>query len=162
MIAVIVLAYVTLARLVEMQVARVNTARLLAHGGHEVAGGHYPLIIAMHVGWLASLWWLAPGRAVVPGWLAVFVLLQPVRVWVMAALGPRWTSRIIVMPGETLVRTGPYRFLAHPNYAVVVAEVASLPLAFGLWGVALAFSLTNAVMLTIRIRAENAALLPLR
>lgn len=162
MIAVIVLAYVTLARLVEMQVARVNTARLLADGGHEVAGGHYPLIIAMHVGWLASLWWLAPGRAVVPGWLAVFVLLQPVRVWVMAALGPRWTSRIIVMPGETLVRTGPYRFLAHPNYAVVVAEVASLPLAFGLWGVALAFSLTNAVMLTIRIRAENAALLPLR
>jgi methyltransferase len=162
MIAIVVLGYVTLARLVEMHVARVNTARLLAKGGHEVASEHYPLIIALHVGWLACLWWLSPGRAVMPGWLAMFVLLQPVRVWVMAALGPRWTSRIIVAPGETLVRTGPYRFLAHPNYAVVVGEVASLPLAFGLWGVALGFTLANAVMLTIRIRAEDAALLPLR
>jgi methyltransferase len=162
MIAIFVLGYVTLARLVEMRVARINTARLLAQGGYDVAGGHYPVIIAMHVGWLASLWWLAPGRAVVPGWLALFVLLQPVRVWVMAALGRRWTSRIIVVPGETLVHTGPYRFMAHPNYAVVVGEVASLPLAFGLWPVALGFSLANAVMLTIRIRAENAALAALR
>jgi len=158
MIAGLVLGYVTLARLVEMRIARVNTARLLAAGGHEVAGGHYPLIIAMHVGWLGALFWLAPGRAVVVGWLFVFVALQPVRIWVMAALGPRWTSRIIVVPGEALVRSGPYRWMAHPNYAVVVGEVASLPLAFGLVWMALAFSFANAVLLTIRIRAENAAL----
>jgi len=162
MIAELTLGYVTLARLVEMRVARANTARLLAEGGHEVAGGHYPLIIAMHVCWLAGLWWLAPGRTVVPGWLIVFVLLQPVRVWVMAALGRRWTSRILVVPGETLVRSGPYRFLRHPNYAVVVGEVASLPLAFGLVWMAIGFSIANAVMLTIRIRAEDAALKPLR
>lgn len=162
MIAELTLGYVTLARLVEMRVARANTARLLAEGGHEVAGGHYPLILAMHVCWLVGLWWLAPGRAVAPGWLAVFVLLQPVRVWVMAALGRRWTSRIIVVPGEALVRSGPYRFMRHPNYAVVVGEVASLPLAFGLTWMALGFSIANAVMLTIRIGAEDAALKPLR
>jgi methyltransferase len=162
MIAELTLGYVTLARLVEMRMARVNTARLMAEGAHEVAGGHYRVIIAMHVCWLGTLWWLAPGRAVVPGWLALFVLLQPLRVWVMAALGRRWTSRIIVVPGETLIRTGPYRFIAHPNYAIVVGEVASLPLAFGLGWVALGFSLANAMMLTIRIHAENAALAPLR
>jgi methyltransferase len=108
------------------------------------------------------LWVLAPGRAVATGWLVLFALLQPVRVWVMAALGARWTSRIIVVPGETLVRTGPYRFIAHPNYAVVVGEVAILPLAFGLVWLALGFSIANAVMLTIRIRAEDAALAPAR
>ena len=162
MIAELILGYVTLARLVEMRIARSNTARLCAEGGHEVAGGHYPLIIAMHVCWLAGLWWLAPGRAVMPGWLMAFVALQPVRVWVMAALGRRWTSRIIVVPGETLVRSGPYRFMRHPNYAVVVGEVASLPLAFGLGWMALGFSIANAVLLTIRIRAEDAALKPLR
>ncbi len=158
MIAEAALAYVTLARLVEMRVARVNTARLIAQGGHEVAGGHYPAIIAMHVGWLGALFWFAPGRAVAAGWLAVFAALQPLRIWVMATLGPRWTSRIIVVPGETLVRHGPYRFMAHPNYAIVVGEVASLPLAFGLGWMALGFSIANAVMLTIRIRAEDAAL----
>jgi methyltransferase len=162
MIAELTLGYVTLARLVEMRVARANTARLLAEGGHEVAGGHYRLIIAMHVCWLGGLWWLAPGRPVVPVWLMVFVLLQPVRVWVMAALGRRWTARIIVVPGETLVRSGPYRVLRHPNYAVVVGEVASLPLAFGLTAMAVGFSLANAALLTIRIRAEDAALNPLR
>jgi methyltransferase len=162
MIAEVTLGYVTLARLVEMRVARSNTARLLAEGGYEVAGGHYPLIIAMHVCWLGALWWLAPGRAVVPGWLLLFVLLQPVRVWVMAALGARWTSRIIVVPGETLVHSGPYRFIAHPNYAVVVGEIASLPLAFGLVWLALGFSIANAVLLSIRIRAEDAALAPAR
>jgi methyltransferase len=162
MIALLVLGYVTLARLVEMGVARANTARLIARGAHEAAPGHYPVIIAMHMGWLGSLWWLAPGRALMPTWLAVFSALQPVRIWVMAALGNRWTSRIIVMPGETLVRSGPYRFLRHPNYAVVVGEVASLPLAFGLGWLALGFSIANAVMLTIRIRAEDAALAPLR
>ena len=162
MIAPLVLGYVTLARLAEMSLARANTARLMARGAYETSAGHYPVIIAMHVGWLGCLWWLAPGRAVVPVWLMVFGALQPLRVWVMAALGPRWTSRIIVVPGETLVRSGPYRFMRHPNYAVVVGEIASLPLAFGLGWVALGFSLANAVMLTVRIRAENAALKPVR
>ena len=162
MTAAFVMGYVTLARLVEMIVARRNTAFIMANGGREYSPGHYPAIIAFHVVWLACLWIMAPGRALVPVWLIVFALLQPLRVWVMAALGPRWTSRILVVPGETLVTGGPFRFLRHPNYAIVVAEVASLPLAFGLWSVALVGTVVNAVLLTIRIRAENAALAPLR
>jgi len=162
MIALVVLGYVTLARLVEMRFARVNMARLMAAGAVEAAPGHYPVIIVMHVAWLGALWWLAPGRAVHWGWLALFGALQPLRVWVMATLGPRWTARIVVVPGETLVRRGPYRFMRHPNYAIVVGEIASLPLAFGLGWLALGFSIANAVMLTIRIRAEDAALAGLR
>ena len=162
MTAVFVMGYVTLARLVEMIIARRNTRHLMAIGGREYASEHYPALIAFHVIWLGSLWILTPGRALVPVWLIFFALLQPLRVWVMAALGPRWTSRVIVVPGETLVTDGPFRFLRHPNYVIVVAEVATLPLAFGLWAIALAGTVVNAALLTVRIRAENAALAPLR
>ncbi len=162
MTAVFVMAYVTVARLIEMAVARANTGALMARGAREHAPGHYPAIIVFHVIWLGCLWVMAPGRPVVTGWLIAFALLQPLRVWVMAALGPRWTSRIIVVPGETLMRSGPYRFMRHPNYAIVVGELASLPMAFGLWQIAIAGSIINGALLAIRIRAENMALAPLR
>lgn len=158
MIAAIVMTYVTLARLVELAIARRNTARQLAAGAREYAPGHYPLIVAVHVAWLATLWMMVWEHPVHWGWLAVFALLQPLRVWVLATLGPRWTTRIILIPGDTLVRAGPYRWIKHPNYAVVVGEIASLPLAFGLWHAALVFSILNAFVLSIRIRAENATL----
>jgi len=77
---------------------------------------------------------------------------------VLASIGTRWTTRIIAVPGETLVRRGPYRFIPHPNYAVVVGEIAVLPLVFGLWAYALVFSVLNASVLWIRIRAERRAL----
>ena len=91
-------------------------------------------------------------------WFGVFVLLQAGRLWVLATLGPRWTTRIIVLPGAPLVAKGPYRFVSHPNYLVVIGEIAVLPLCFGLWWFAIIFSIANAVILTIRIRAEAAAL----
>lgn len=154
----IILALVTLERVAELWLANRNTKRLLAAGGHEVAAGHYPLIVALHAAWLALLWWLAPGRPVILPLLASFGLVEIARIWVLRTLGPRWTTRIIVVPHETLVRRGPYRFLNHPNYAVVVAEIALLPLVFGLWRVALVFTVLNAAALTIRIREENRAL----
>jgi len=155
---VAILSLVTLERLAELPVARANTKRLLAAGGHEVAPGHYPLIVALHAGWLAALWLLALDRPVSVPLLAAFLLVEVGRLWVLSTLGKRWTTRIIVVPGETLVRTGPFRLLNHPNYAVVIAEIALLPLVFGLWRTALAFSLLNALLLTIRIREENRAL----
>jgi methyltransferase len=155
---VIVLALVTLSRIIELPFARANTRRLLAAGGHEVAPGHYPLIVALHAAWLVALWWLARDRPVSLPLLGMFALVELGRIWVLLTLGKRWTTRIIVVPGETLVRRGPYKFLNHPNYAVVVAEIALLPLLFGLWRTALIFSLLNAAALTIRIRAENRAL----
>ena len=153
-----ILALVTIQRLGELLVSKRNTKRLLDQGAREYAPAHYPLIVAVHVAWLASLWWLGVSRPIDPFWLAVFVLIEIARIWVFVSLGERWTTRIIVVPGETLVRRGPYRFLNHPNYAVVVAEIAALPLVFGLWKIALSFSLLNAAVLAVRIREENQAL----
>lgn len=153
-----ILAFVTLQRLAELPLAWANTRRLLESGGHEVGAGHYPLIVALHAAWLASLWWLAPGRPIDLALLGLFALVELARLWVLWTLGRRWTTRIIVVPGETLVARGPYRFLRHPNYAVVAAEIALLPLVFGLWGVALVFTILNAVMMAVRIGAENRAL----
>ena len=155
---IVVLALVTLSRLAELPIASANTRRLIAEGGHEVAPGHYPLIVALHAAWLATLWWLAPGQPVSLPLLALFGFVELGRLWVLLTLGKRWTTRIITVPGETLVRRGPYRFLNHPNYAVVVAEIALLPLVFGLWRTAAVFSLLNAAALAVRIREENRAL----
>jgi methyltransferase len=124
----------------------------------EVAARHYGLIVALHAAWITGLWLLAWDNPVNKAWLALFIALQLVRVWVLRTLGERWTTRIIVLPGEPLVRRGPYRFLSHPNYAVVIAEIAVLPLAFGLPVYALVFSIFNAAVLSIRIRAEAGAL----
>ena len=153
-----ILGFVTLQRLTELPIAQANTRRLLATGGHEVAPGHYPLLVALHASWLITLWLLALGRPIVVPMLVLFALLQMLRIWTLRTLGPRWTTRIIVVPGEKLVARGPYRLVDHPNYVVVVGEIAVLPLVFGLVWVALAFTLLNAAMLWVRIRAENAAL----
>ena len=153
-----ILGFVTLQRLVELPIARSNTQRLLASGGYEVGARHYPWIVALHAGWLASLWWLAPGRPIALVPLALFALVEIGRLWVLATLGRRWTSRIIVVPGEQLVARGPYRLARHPNYVVVAAELALLPLVFGLWAAALLFTVLNAALMLVRIRAEDTAL----
>lgn len=157
-LSVIVLAAVTLQRLGELVLARRNTRRLIAQGAYEIGAAHYPLIVAMHAAWLSALWILGWDRPVHLAWLGVFIVLQLLRVWVIASLGGRWTTRIIILPGAPLVRRGPYRFLSHPNYAVVVGEIAVLPLAFGLIWLALLFSALNAMMLWLRIRTESRAL----
>lgn len=156
--AMIILALVTAQRLGELVLARRNTARLLALGGVEHGASHYPAIVVLHAAWLGGLWLLAWDRAVHPGWLAAYLVLQALRVWVLCSLGGRWTTRIIVVPGETLVRRGPYRLVSHPNYLVVAGEIAVLPLVFDLPLHALVFSALNAVALAVRIRAETRAL----
>jgi len=156
--AVAILGFATLQRLSELPIAAANTKRLIAAGGHEVAPGHYPAIVAVHAMWLAVLWWLAPGRPVHLLFLALYGLLLILRVWTLRTLGDRWTTRIIVVPGEQLVARGPYRFVSHPNYLVVIGEIAVLPLVFGLWEVAAVFSLLNAAVLVVRVRAERRAL----
>jgi methyltransferase len=152
------LTFVTLQRLAELIYARHNTAALLARGAREYASEHYPFMVAMHAAWLIGLWLFATGKPVDPAWFAMFMVLQGLRLWVLATLGERWTTRIIILPGAPLVSNGPYRFLSHPNYAVVVGEIAVLPLAFGMPLYAAIFSLLNGIILAIRIRAENACL----
>lgn len=160
--SILLLAAVTLERLGELWLARRNTRILLDRGGVEVAAAHYPLIVALHAAWLIGLFVLAWNAPIHLWWLAAFAALQILRIWTLSTLGTRWTTRILVVPGETLVSSGPYRFLKHPNYAVVIGEIAVLPLCFGLPLYALLFSTANALVLTIRIRAENAALAGVR
>ena len=160
--AVAILGFVTLQRLFEMRLAESHSRKLLAEGAVEHGGEHYPFIVALHAAWLAALWWWAPGRPINIPLLILFGFLQLGRVWVIRSLGERWTTRIIVKPGAPLIHRGPYRFVNHPNYVVVIGEIAVLPLVFGLWQIAVIFSLLNAVILTVRIRAENRALASLR
>ena len=156
--AYLILGLVTLQRLGELLLAERNTRRLLARGAHEVGRDHYPFVVAVHAGWLVALWLLGPGPPIHLLPLALFIALQAARVWVIATLGDRWTTRIIVLPGAPLVRTGPYRWADHPNYLIVICEIAVLPLVFGLPAVALVFSLLNGIVLWVRIREENKAL----
>jgi methyltransferase len=156
--AEIILAAVTLQRVGELVVSRHNTQRLMARGAVEIAPGHYPLIVAVHTGWLISLWVFGREQPVNVAFLAGYLVLQGLRFWMLRTLGPRWTTRIIVLPGQPLVSGGPYRFLSHPNYAIVAGEIAVLPLTLGLPLLAGVFTVLNAAVLAIRISAENRAL----
>jgi methyltransferase len=152
------LAYLTVQRLIELGWAKQNEARLLAAGGIEHGRSHLWLMMLVHAAWLAGLWLLAYDRPVEPFFLALFIVLQLARFWVLLTLGRRWTIRVITVPGEHLVARGPYRFFRHPNYAVVVGEIAVVPLALGLPIYALVFTILNLAILAVRIPVENAAL----
>lgn len=162
-IAVVVVALVALERLAELWQARRNTRALLGAGGVEVGRGHYPLIVGLHAAWLLAILLAVPREAGVSVPLLIaFAVLQGLRLWVLMSLGRFWTTRVITLPGAPLVRRGPYRYLRHPNYLVVAAEIAVLPLAFGAWAVATVFSALNAALLTWRISMEDQALAPRR
>jgi methyltransferase len=159
----VVLALVVLQRIAELVYSARNTRRLLARGGVEIGAGQYPFFVLLHTAWLASMAIFIP-PATPPNWslLALYVLVQPLRIWSIASLGPYWTTRIITVPGEPLVRRGPYRFFRHPNYIVVCTEIGVLPLAFGAVEIAIVFSILNAALLSWRIRVEERALLSRR
>ena len=162
-IATAVVGLVALERIAELWYARRNTRALLDAGGVEVGGGHYPLMVALHAAWLIAIVATVPRDATVSvPLLALFLVLQGFRAWVLLSLGRYWTTRVITVPGAPLVRRGPYRFLRHPNYVVVAAEIAVLPFAFGAWGLAALFSALNAALLAWRIFVEEQALAPRR
>lgn len=157
-------ATVVLQRLSELVIARRNAHWVRRRGAQEFGAAHYPLFFVLHTGWLVA-WpleaWLR-GPRLAEGWgvaLGVFVAAELLRYWAIGSLGRRWNTRILVLPGEPLVREGPYRLLAHPNYVAVVLEVAAVPLMFGAWWTASVVSLLNlGLLLGVRIPAENRAL----
>jgi len=151
-------AFVIAQRLVELCFAHHNTRRLRGLGAVEFGAAHYHFIVILHATWIVGLLILGRGREIGPLWLAVFIVLQIGRLWVIASLGRRWTTRVIVMPGAMPVARGPYRWLRHPNYLIVALEIAVVPLALGLPVFALIFSAANAALLGYRIRLENEAL----
>lgn len=159
--ALLFLGFIVLQRLAELAIANRNTKRLLERGAKEHGAGHYPAIVALHSAWIAALIVFGLDQALSLPWLAFFAVLQGLRVWILMSLGERWTTRIIILD-EPLVRAGPFQFLRHPNYVLVVAEIIAAPMVLGLVWVAAVFTLLNAIILYVRIRAEEAALAPLR
>jgi methyltransferase len=157
-LSVVILGLVTLQRGGELLLARRNTRRLLARGAVETGAEHYPIMVGLHAAWLIGLWWFAWNRPADLVWLALYLVLEALRAWTIASLAGRWTTRIISLPGEPLVRRGPYRFFPHPNYVIVTAEIAVLPMVFHMWPYAALFTVLNASLLWIRIRAEDRAL----
>lgn len=152
-----IMLFVTLQRISELFIARSNTRALLARGAVEYGASHYPVMVLLHASWLAVLWATVGGAPVNMALLCVFAVLQALRIWVLVTLGRRWTTRIIVPMNEPPITGGPFRFMRHPNYFVVICEIAVVPLMFGLVWVAVLYSALNAAMLWVRIRAENAA-----
>jgi len=163
MIAYIIIGAVALEQLVELAYAEHNTRALLARGAIEIGRRHYPFIVLLHAAWLVTVALALPSPLFIHGIpLAIFLVLQAARVWVLTTLGSYWTTRIITLPHAPLVRRGPYRFIRHPNYAVVVGEIAVFPLVFGEIWVAVIFTALNAAALWWRIGEEDAALAPRR
>jgi methyltransferase len=157
------LVLLVLQRVGELALSRRHEVKLRALGAREHGRGHFPLLVAVHVllplGLLAEVLGLhaRPGPAW-PLWLALMIAAQALRVATMRALGERWHVRIWVVPGMPLVRSGPYRWLRHPNYLAVVVELVAIPMLFGAWRTAIAVSALNAFAIAIRIRAEERAL----
>ena len=153
----VLLAYLTLQRTIELVIARRNTAALLANGAYEVGAGHYPAIVALHASWIATLWIFGWNHDLIAAPVAAFALLQAGRWWVLQTLGKRWTTRIVIVPGAPPFATGPYRFLRHPNYLIVALELPCASLALGLSWHAAIFGMLNLSLLAWRIRCEDAA-----
>src|SRR5699024_194527 len=154
----IVALLLAILRLAELALAAHNTARLKAAGGVERGAGHYPLIVAFHSLWLLWIFLLPQDREPNAWLLALLALLLAARLWVISSLGRYWTTRVIEMPDQPLVRRGPYRWLRHPNYLVVQAEIMVVPAAFQSWEAAIGFGLVSSALLAWRIRIEEKAL----
>ena len=156
--AVAFLAYIIAQRLIELVIAKRNTAALIAQGAQEHFPRHYPLIVAVHAGWIAAMVVFGHDNPLNLAWLAVYAVLQLVRVYILTSLGHRWTTRIIVLPDAPLVKRGAYARLPHPNYLLVIAEIFVAPMVLGLVGVAAVFSMLNAAILVVRVSAEESVL----
>ena len=160
----VLLSVIACERVAELVVSARHASGLLRRGGAEYGFGHFPVMIALHAGLIAGcvLEPLLGDRSFMPaiGWpmLAVTVLANTLRWWCIATLGPRWTARVIVLPGAPLVRSGPYRWFAHPNYLAVFVEGFALPLTGSAWITAIAFTVLNAWLLRVRVTTENRAL----
>ena len=160
----VLVGLVGLERIAELVVSTRNAAWSLKQGGVETGRGHYPVMVVLHtgllVGALVEAWVRRPDVPAALAWsmLALVVLSQALRWWCIATLGRRWNTRVIVVPGLAPVRSGPYRWLTHPNYVAVVVEGLALPLVHAAWITAAVFTVANALLLRVRIRCENAAL----
>ena len=160
----VLVVLVGIERLAELVVSKRNAAWSKEQGGVETGFSHYPVMVVLHtgllVGALVEAYVREPSVPSALAWsmLLVVLLTQALRWWCIATLGRRWNTRVIIVPGLPPVTSGPYRLMSHPNYVAVVVEGVALPLVHACWITAVVFTVLNAVLLTVRIRVENAAL----
>jgi methyltransferase len=160
----VLLGLLCLERLAELVVSQRHATASLSRGGQESGRGHFPVMVVLHTALLAGclIEPIAAGRTFIPAlgypMMALVVAANALRWWCIVTLGPRWSARVIVIPGLPLVRTGPYRWFSHPNYVAVIVEGAALPLAGSAWITAVTFTVLNALLLTVRLRCETRAL----
>lgn len=159
---ILFISFVVFQRLLELVVARGNEKWARAQGAVEYGKEHYPVIVLLHTSFLIAMiaeYYLSPVTYLFnPTFLFVFLGLICLKIWVIASLGKYWNTKILRIPNVQLVNKGPYKYVKHPNYLIVIAEIAIIPLVFHLYYTAMVFSLLNAAMLFVRIRVENRAL----
>ncbi len=162
MVFYFILGFVIIQRLVELVVAKRNEKAMRAKGAYEVGASHYKFMILLHasffVSFLVEVVFFKSVLTPYYGLLAVFLLLQLFRVWCLVSLGTFWNTKIIILPGANVVVKGPYAFIRHPNYLVVCLEIAILPIMFQAYVTAIAFTILNLLMLSVRIPIEEKAL----
>ena len=163
MLFLIITALIIVQRLVEVLIAKRNEKRMLAQGAYEIGASHYPYMLAMHISFFVCLIvevviWGQGYSPLFPLLLAIFLVVQCLRVWCLTALGPFWNTKIIILPGANVVKKGPYVWMRHPNYAIVCTEILLLPLMFQAYFTAVIFTLLNIAMLRVRIPVEENAL----
>lgn len=160
----VLILLVALERVAELIVSQRNVRWSMDRGGQEFGRGHYPVMVVLHVGLLvgALVEVHVADRQMIPAlavpMLVLVVAAQALRWWCIVSLGPRWNTRVVIVPGMPRVTRGPYRWLRHPNYVAVVVEGFALPLVGSAWVTAVCFTALNAVLLTVRIRTEDEAL----
>ncbi len=155
---ILFIALVISARLVELWVARNNEIWLRKNGAIESGQNHYPFIVALHSLFIASMiaeFFSRGGTVINYGFLIAFIVLILLKIWTISSLGKYWNTRILRVPGSVFIKKGPYKYFRHPNYFIVICEIAIIPLVFGLYFTAVTFSILNAIMLMVRIREEE-------
>ena len=162
MIFYCILAFVIIQRFIELRIAKRNEKAMLAKGAYEVGASHYKYMILLHtsffISFLVEVAFIKSSFTPYYAFLAIFIVLQLLRVWCLASLGTFWNTKIIILPGANVVVKGPYAFIRHPNYLIVCLEIAVLPLMFQAYVTAILFTILNIIMLSVRIPREEKAL----
>ncbi|KMJ59698.1 hypothetical protein AB685_02190 [Bacillus sp. LL01] len=163
MIFALFFAFIITQRVVELGIARRNEQWILSQGAVEYGKEHYKYMVSLHVAFLASflLEVVALDRTLSPFWPAIlilFILTQSLRIWAIQSLGKYWNTKVLILPDASIVKTGPYKFLRHPNYIIVVMEIMLIPLMFNAFITAIVFTALNAWMLSVRIPLEERGL----
>ena len=161
MIFILFISFIILQRIGELLLSKRNEKWLLQNGAVEYGSHHYKFIVSLHILFIFSLIFeynFRPTSAFSLFLLIFYFILLCFKAWVIFSLGKFWNTKIYHISNVPLIKNGPYKFIKHPNYLIVIGEIMVIPLVFGLYCTAVIFTVINGIMLCIRIKEENRAL----